>query len=370
MLEESRRKGVSPRDCFLNPDGSKKKDWMRDPRVLAICKEFDAALKRAGPLPPVTERLRPGVHLMALGRFLSLMKSLGDSEALLQAESEWNGGAFLDLFLEYSDTETPFPTLPFATEWADAGFPVVELGHRLAAAFMLTDVPDLTDMKPPWGTFYIKVPNHALQVDGMPDVTHVLSRVGKYNRPGSVAERGGLLTHSRDSQSTWHFAVMFAGGGFFDSPVAELQCGSYGFDPADLNVLLPDPKPLLSLGRNLVASVVAAMEAGAAITEKKWTPRDGKRRTTGVAPVGTRFIVGGSIQVDLQPQVKEVLLGKHRRGASPTVQFVVRGHWRNQVCGPNRAERKRIWIKPFWKGPEESRALLRAHSLDKPSPPW
>lgn len=33
-----------------------------------------------------------------------------------------------------------------------------------------------------------------------------------------------------------------------------------------------------------------------------------------------------------------------------TVRFMVRGHWRNQVHGEGRKERKLIWIKPFYKG--------------------
>jgi len=33
-------------------------------------------------------------------------------------------------------------------------------------------------------------------------------------------------------------------------------------------------------------------------------------------------------------------------------RFIVRGHWRNQPCGPDLAERKLTWIKPYYKGPE------------------
>ena len=37
--------------------------------------------------------------------------------------------------------------------------------------------------------------------------------------------------------------------------------------------------------------------------------------------------------------------------SSPNVRFVVRGHWRNQACGPRLSERRMQWIQPFWKGP-------------------
>jgi hypothetical protein len=44
---------------------------------------------------------------------------------------------------------------------------------------------------------------------------------------------------------------------------------------------------------------------------------------------------------------------------------IVRGHWRQQAHGPARALRKTLWIQPFWKGPEESRVLLRTYKADK-----
>jgi hypothetical protein len=33
-------------------------------------------------------------------------------------------------------------------------------------------------------------------------------------------------------------------------------------------------------------------------------------------------------------------------------RWVVRGHWRNQPYGPERALRRLTWIEPHWKGPE------------------
>jgi len=33
-------------------------------------------------------------------------------------------------------------------------------------------------------------------------------------------------------------------------------------------------------------------------------------------------------------------------------RWIVRGHWREQPYGPNRSERRRVWIAPYIKGPE------------------
>ena len=48
------------------------------------------------------------------------------------------------------------------------------------------------------------------------------------------------------------------------------------------------------------------------------------------------------------------------------VRFRVRGHWRNQVCGPERLERKRIWIKPFWKGPTLAELVSKKYVVKQP----
>lgn len=46
-------------------------------------------------------------------------------------------------------------------------------------------------------------------------------------------------------------------------------------------------------------------------------------------------------------------------------RFIVRGHWRDQACGENFSLRRKIWIKPFWKGPEMSEIVMRPY-LVKP----
>lgn len=89
----------------------------------------------------------------------------------------------------------------------------------------------------------------------------------------------------------------------------------------------------------------------------------GKRHRDGLG-TGTRFVLGTSVTIDLREQVREVLSGT-RKGGSPKVQFTVRGHWRNQAHGPRHSLRRVQWIQPFWKGPEEARALLRGYKVEE-----
>lgn len=56
----------------------------------------------------------------------------------------------------------------------------------------------------------------------------------------------------------------------------------------------------------------------------------------------------------------EMISGASNHGGKPSVRFMVRGHWRNQAHGTGNAERKLIWIRPFYKGPDV------AGSINKP----
>lgn len=41
---------------------------------------------------------------------------------------------------------------------------------------------------------------------------------------------------------------------------------------------------------------------------------------------------------------------QERREIEWGCQWMVSGHWRQQACGPQRSQRRAIWIKPYRKG--------------------
>lgn len=49
------------------------------------------------------------------------------------------------------------------------------------------------------------------------------------------------------------------------------------------------------------------------------------------------------------------------RGLLAAIRFIVRGHWRNQPCGPGLTERKLIWVKPYYKGPDMAEMVNRPY---------
>jgi len=44
-------------------------------------------------------------------------------------------------------------------------------------------------------------------------------------------------------------------------------------------------------------------------------------------------------------------------------RFIVRGHWRNQAYGENRASRRHCWILPYWKGPQMSEIVSKPYMV-------
>lgn len=53
--------------------------------------------------------------------------------------------------------------------------------------------------------------------------------------------------------------------------------------------------------------------------------------------------------------------GSLTEGNKVQVRFMVRGHWRNQPCGVGRQERKLIWVKPHFKGPDLAETINKSY---------
>lgn len=89
--------------------------------------------------------------------------------------------------------------------------------------------------------------------------------------------------------------------------------------------------------------------------------RTGKRaRRVAADPGPVLWDVGRTVRID--PQLVRLARGGSREIALRIKhRHIVRGHYRDQPHGPGRSERKRIWIAPFWKGPEGGAALVHTY---------
>ena len=80
-------------------------------------------------------------------------------------------------------------------------------------------------------------------------------------------------------------------------------------------------------------------------------------------PAHRLVIVGQPIKIDCREAVETFIRSGRGSGGKksglPQVQWIVRGHWRQQAYGVGRLGRKRIWIMPHWAGKADAPILSR-----------
>jgi hypothetical protein len=95
---------------------------------------------------------------------------------------------------------------------------------------------------------------------------------------------------------------------------------------------------------------------------------------TGTQPIKTNrrgepecrvFTLRRDVKVDCRDAVRSYCRGVSPN--APSVQSLVRGHWKRQAHGPGYEQRKFIFVEPYWRGPEDGPIAMRAHSLGQGS---
>lgn len=133
---------------------------------------------------------------------------------------------------------------------------------------------------------------------------------------------------------------------------------------------------LVRMGLRLVAGLLLSLQDASNFKSRTVPYRSPRPGAKGIARHGEpehRFItVGKPLTIDCRPAVRSYIdegIGRRtacgKGGGPPTVQTLVRGHYRRQVCGVGRLQRKTIWISPFWRGPEEAVILVRTKVTEK-----
>lgn len=213
----------------------------------------------------------------------------------------------------------------FLREWRANSYARLEVGHKLAAALCLTDVPDDVTVRAPWPAWSLVVP------DGLLPEEHgqTLARIWIADTLPAfgVSNTGRLWRYEANAEKSAVEAMIL----------------------------------------NLIRGACLALSNPDDFRKERQhgpTARSSSKKSRSGPPAldQARYLLSAPVKVDLREHLTGVLSG--RKGASPTVQFLVRGHWRNQSHGPRHSLRRVQWIEPFWKGPEEARVLLRQHKVE------
>lgn len=221
----------------------------------------------------------------------------------------------------------------FLQRWRSAAYPKLEVGHRLAASLALTEIPADIEIMMPWPAWSLVIPDGLLGD---------LARVWVLDDRKTAADGDAA-----------HAAIILNRQGKHPGPIG---------------------KTMQDMVYSLVCGVALALSNPDEFRKERHhkpsaRAAQAKHRDSGPPDLTfSRFMLSAPVKVDLREHVAAALDDeKHGRkgGGSPKVQFIVRGHWRQQAYGPGHTLRKPLWIQPFWKGPEESRVLLRKVTLEE-----
>lgn len=249
----------------------------------------------------------------------------------------------------------------FFGRWFASGAPRVRLSAAQAAALMLTDLPkDFVDseLRQPWPAFVVELPEGLVPIG---DAANFARRVlvHRVRTAGSDC----LWWVSVEGTST---ALCVGRRSLYDMQSEDELYGA-GQD-GDRNISFLGLR--FHTHREVFArfAAVAKLVAGICYKMQETPPPPVRahgggavRRRPGGPPQTTDVTLGFPVKVDFSNLVRGHLLGQIKRLAK--VQWLVRGHWRNQACGAGRLERRRQWIEPFWKGPIDAPILVRPFLL-------
>jgi hypothetical protein len=244
----------------------------------------------------------------------------------------------------------PDDLILFAAKWAVHAFQRLITSHTFAAALMCSDVQKevLDGIEKQWDGFLVIVPNGML-LSGKFEFSRILVSTCTYGARMILLTTGGPELHLPRAQTM--------------SDEAPTLADLLASDEGDLIAHSPTQRCLV-MAKRLVAGLLLNLqhEPNFKIRAVEARPKSKKREAE---PEHRIVTIGQPIEIDCRDSVKEYIEhGKHgRRHGPPTVQVMVRGHYRRQVCGVGRMERKTIWIQPFWRGPEAALIQTRASKV-------
>lgn len=240
--------------------------------------------------------------------------------------------------------------------WYDKGLPSVQVGHKLASNLMLTNVAEsvLEDIKLPFDAFTIEVPNKLLYGSVAGNREDLRTVLVSYHMTSTMEKGVAYVAVGAGELNMWSL-----------QPTTKELLGEGHLElnedagPMDYALEKEDERTVAMLKR-LIAGVCLYMTNGGETKTvgkgHKWT---GHKRDPG-PPTKRIYKLTTPVQHNFTDVVRDYVDGT---GKKITVQSVVTGHWKSQPHGPGRKERKRIFVSPYWRGPEDAPIAKRAHKL-------
>lgn len=246
------------------------------------------------------------------------------------------------------------------TKWIHCGCPRLVTEAKYAASLMCTKVTEslAEDIVIPWESFRVELPRGLFDHDGY-SYDHILvcNFTGSEFFGAMMLLEGNRKGNEGEEEDIAVCQIMAA-----DDMAALL------LDREKADEYLPDGISVddefrkgkaraLRLAIRLVVGLLYTMQYTSNFRTHPPSLNDQRRTIRSGPPKHRTIFVGKPIAFDARPAVRSFL--DARKGGVPSVQTLVRGHFKRQVVGVTRAGRKVIWIEPYWRGPEDAPILAR-----------
>jgi hypothetical protein len=346
-------------------DGDVDPSWVNEPKAFIAGGMAAEEMRRRHGI--ISSRLRSadpgdvGLLMTEWGQFLwqyTYKAMPGDdasasivATAAMREMSEWFGAG------ELTDHQARLLqiVLTSGARWVDGAMRTLTTTPTYFAAMACTTISETAfeDIRIPWPVFMVKVPPGQL-VDGDKD----------YDRIAFA-----LLRNVKCLNGVFDICHMhvFTSKAPHDSMESWMCCGA---DDAVRTVLFREfPSSGLSSVEERIQQSAKRAVVGLLYTlqhTNHWrerVERSAAHRNIRENPPPHRIIfVGRDMTVKATPALRQFI--RHGDGhGSPSVQTLVRGHTKRQICGPGGSLRKIIWVEPYWRGPEEAPILVRPYRV-------
>lgn len=249
----------------------------------------------------------------------------------------------------------------FASLWADQAFPQIEAGQKYAAALMATKLGDpaiANDIRAPWRAFLVEIPPGLLPlVSARGNIVYGTKLFVYYRRPSDHPEGiWSFILVGTDGTEIWRIntAQELLRE---DSNAFGMNDDSENRKAFDQDVSEIDSRSMI-LAIRLVFGMCLAMSDPtnvAPIGRAKSSPNI-RVKGSRIPPQVRVFKIGKPIELDVRQAIQTFALqGPKRKGSTPSIQQLVRGHWK-----PRLAARlgHPVWIEPYYRGPEGAPILI------------
>jgi len=265
--------------------------------------------------------------------------------------------------------------------WVDGACTTINVGHKLLAALAVTDIAaeSYADIKLPWPAFSVNVPSGALPLHESYEVRRIrflhmraatvmgadTDHRGMFY--GDPAAHGGLHDIAHILVETTEGTKLHVNRNG-DNALRRLLFEDDRRPPRVVKEELLEPldseeERLMLAVRRILVGLIYTVQHTTNWKERTRTSKRTPKQRNG-PPDHRDIVLTAPIKFDVRQGLFDWLRHGNGKHSPPSVQLLVKGHYKRQAHGPGRSERKVIWIEPYWRGPEDAPIRNRSYTKE------